>query len=608
MLKNPKQFNTGPTIIIRMKEYRILAIATLIFALASLPVAGAVVHAQIQDSSRYSYSDPSSLSTSITAYAESQANSLTLSPGGAVYLYAAVTGGGQPVSSESYTTDLFVSDSDPYITGPVIAIGHSLNNTGNFSTAGAYYAIGGARVTSLIYENYTFSNDSTGANSTTGIFSVQYNDSLVVLMSAASNSYSGSVTSNAHFTYDAYTQGTYGNTDSYAGIVIASAFVNSGQYSFAVNYTTGPGDSYASSVGAVVYVFSQVSAQEYNVTFSESGLPSGSTWYVNLSNGLSYHSSTSVISFQAYNGTYYYSVSSDTAYGAFPSSGSFTVNGGNIEESVTFRLVHYDVTFIESGLPTGTVWYVTLGGLTENSSNATVTFSEVNGKYNFEVGKLTGYVSNPSTGVINVNSENVTESVFFTAEEYRVYFVETGLPSGTFWSVNLNGNVQSSPYNNITFSVYDGNYPYSVPSVNGFTPSPQNGTVSVNGDNLTVLITFKAYTITFRETGLPPGTPWEISVNGVSESSSSDSIILKEGNGTYMFSVGNIAGYRTSPDVGNVTVSGRNVSVLVTFTFVSPAGLSIYYSPVMEITFSFVLFVILTLVIILLRRGEGNEL
>ncbi|MCW6158073.1 MAG: hypothetical protein LVQ63_01110 [Thermoplasmatales archaeon] len=590
-----------------MKEFRALVVTTLILALAISSAATVVVHAQIQNSSKPGYLDSSSLSTSVTAYAESQSNSLTLSPGGAVYLYAAVTGGGQPISSESYITDLFVSDSNPYITGPVIAIGHSSNNTGNFSTAGAYYAIGGARVTSLIYENYTFFNDSTGANSTTGTFSVQYNGSLVVIVSAASNSYNGSVTSNAPFTYDAFTRGTYGNAGSYAGIVIASAFVNSGQYSFTVNYATGPGDSYASSVGAVVYVFSQVSAREYNVTFSESGLPSGSTWYVNLSNGLSYSSTTSTISFQAYNGTYYYSVSSNTVYSAFPSSGSFTVNGGNIEESVTFTLVHYSVTFIESGLPTGTVWYITLGGLTEDSSNTTLTFSEVNGKYDFEVGKLTGYISTPSTGVINVNSENVTDSISFTAEKYSVSFVEVGLPSGTLWSVNLNGNVQSSPYSNITFSVYDGNYPYSVPSVNGFTPSPQNGTVNVNGNNLTVLITFKSYTITFRETGLPPGASWEISVNGVSESSSNDSIILKEGNGTYTFSVANITGYRISQAIGKVSVSGRNVSVLVTFSFVSPAGMSPYYSPVMEIAFSFVLFVVLTLAIIMLRRGEGNE-
>ncbi|MGC8645598.1 MAG: hypothetical protein ACP5UO_04960 [Thermoplasmata archaeon] len=589
-----------------MKGYRVIIFAVLLFAIAISSAAPGVVHAQDQSSSENGHSYSSILSASITASAESQSGSLTLSPGGAVYLYAAVTGGGQPISGESYAVDLFVSNSNQYIVGPVIAIGHSSNNTGSFSTAASYYAIGGARVTSLIYENYTFFNDSTGANSTSGSFSVTQNGSLVVLVSAASNGYSGAVTSNAPFTYDAVTSGTYGNASSYSGIVIASATVGRGQYSFTVNYENGPGSSYASSVGAVIYIFSQVSAREYNVTFSESGLPSGSSWYVNLSNGLSYDSSTSLISFSAYNGTYYYSIGSNTAYGAFPPSGAFTVNGSNVEESVIFKLVYYNVTFIESGLPVGTAWSVTLSATTESSSTPILTFNEPNGKYSFEIGKVTGYMSSPSSGTVTVNGGNVTQSISFTPEKYSATFMETGLPSGTAWSVILNGNSLSSNSNSITFSVKDGVYPYSVPSVNGFTPSPSNGTVNVNGNNVTVSIAFRSYEITFREIGLPSGSSWEISVNGLSYSSSNGSISIKEGNGTYAFSVENMTGYRISPDSGKVVVSGKNVSLLITFSFVSPASLSVYYSPNMEMAFAFVLFIVLTMVVVLLRRGEQN--
>ncbi len=587
-----------------MKRYLLLILAIVVMALM-LSSGGAIVgHANTRNSLTPNFQNPGGSSPSVTASAESQANSLTLSPGGAVYLYASVTGGGEPISSESYPTDLSVSNSNPYIIGPVIEIGHSSNNTGNFSTAGSYYAMGGARVTSLIYENYTFFNDTSGSNSTTGTFNVQYNGSLAVLVSAASNNYNGSVTSNAPFTYDARTNGSNGNT--YTGIIIASATVNRGQYSFTVNYAAGSGDTYASSVGAVIYIFRQVSTPEYNVTFSESGLPGGSTWYVNLSNGNSYHSSTSSIIFQAYNGTYYYTIGSNTVYGPYPSSGSFTVNGGNLVESVTFRLIHYNVTFTETGLPGGTIWSVTLGGISENSDTATIKFVEVNGEYSFSVGKLNGFTPDPSAGVIKVNGQNVTQSISFTAEKYSLSFVEYGLSSGTYWSVSLNGNTLSSYGSTIAFMVYDGTYNYSVSSVSGFTPSPQNGTVTVNGNNVTVSINFKSYKIIFRETGLPPGASWEVSVNGVSETSSNGSIIFKEGNGTYTFTVTTITGYHISPVSGKVSVSGRDTSILVTFSFISPAGMSLYYSPVMEVTSSFVLFVILTLVVILLRRGEKD--
>ena len=155
---------------------------------------------------------------------------------------------------------------------------------------------------------------------------------------------------------------------------------------------------------------------KYTVTFTESGLPSGTTWYVNLSNGL--HSGPitgSSYTFQLTNGTYSYTIAtSDHTYEPSPSSGSLTVNGAPISESVTFSKVLYKVTFTESGLSPGTLWSVTLNGTSESSTSGTITFTEPNGTYSYTVSSVSGYTLSPSSGSIPVHGSNTAQSITFT--------------------------------------------------------------------------------------------------------------------------------------------------------------------------------------------------
>jgi hypothetical protein len=90
------------------------------------------------------------------------------------------------------------------------------------------------------------------------------------------------------------------------------------------------------------------------------------------------------------------------------------------------------------------------------------------------------------TNVINTdtnpNGKTITEDVSFTAETVAkdtVVFIESGLPSGTLWSVTLNGQTQSSNTDKITFSgLSSGTYSFSV-SATGYTANPSSGTVTV---------------------------------------------------------------------------------------------------------------------------------
>ncbi|MGC9145908.1 MAG: WD40/YVTN/BNR-like repeat-containing protein, partial [Nitrososphaeria archaeon] len=100
----------------------------------------------------------------------------------------------------------------------------------------------------------------------------------------------------------------------------------------------------------------------YNVTFEEKGLPVGISWGLTLSNGQGFITNGSCITFEEPDGNYSYAIEPVQGYAVYPASGYFLVNGSSIALQVTFIPPVYSVTFVESGLPSGTIWSVTLNG------------------------------------------------------------------------------------------------------------------------------------------------------------------------------------------------------------------------------------------------------
>jgi YVTN family beta-propeller protein len=153
----------------------------------------------------------------------------------------------------------------------------------------------------------------------------------------------------------------------------------------------------------------------YNITFTESGLPSGTEWWVNLSNKQSFSSIGPTLAFFEPNGTYDYTVATgDKEYAPVLASSSFGVSGSSLSEPVTFNLETYDVTFTETGLPAGTSWKVTFGGSSESTTGSTFTVAEPNGSYPFTVGAVPGYTISPSSGSVNVSGKATTRGITFT--------------------------------------------------------------------------------------------------------------------------------------------------------------------------------------------------
>ncbi|HTW54998.1 MAG TPA: hypothetical protein VMG36_00920 [Thermoplasmata archaeon] len=381
----------------------------------------------------------------------------------------------------------------------------------------------------------------------------------------------------------------------------------------------------------------------YNLTFNETGLPTGTFWSVGLCgsstpNGTSpvpqvapdwarcLHNGTTnrSITYALANGSYHYQISpvqvGNATYGADPSTGAVGINGSGHAVDVTFAvLVPYNVSFVESGLPSGTFWSVQLGGgwsrTPGNASNTSeIGFALTNGTYSFSVGcaanNSTVYLPTPASGTVTVNGSAVSVAIAFAPlTYYNVSFVESGLPSGTFWSVSLVGNGSGpGPYAapacgsydwngstnaSVNFTVLDGTYAFSVANASNlstiYVPAPAAGNVTVNGTNVTVHVVFSplmTYNVTFVESGLPNGTFWTVALAGnggaagrspaCGESfwngSTNATVNFTVPDGNYSFFVGNVSNGTTefvpTPPVGNVTVDGANVTIDVTFATV----------------------------------------
>ncbi len=314
----------------------------------------------------------------------------------------------------------------------------------------------------------------------------------------------------------------------------------------------------------------------YVVTFGETGLPAGTNWSVTFG-GSTLGSNGSSIAFNATNGTYAWSAGTVVGYVPTPAEGNLTVNGLPVWENLTFvpsSTATYPVVFSETGLPNATLWSVTLAGATLYSNSTNVTFQAMNGTYAWSVGGVSGYAPNVAGGNLTVAGQEVNQSVVFlpsTTAYYAVTFTETGLTSGTSWSVALNGTNQSSTNGTIQFSMPNGTYSWTVGAVAGYLPSNASGLVSVVGLPTWVNLTFAptsagSYTVTFSETGLRAGTNWSVAVEGIPYSSTSSTILLTEPNGTYAFSVVPISGYNATPASGTVSVTGASVSQPIAFS------------------------------------------
>lgn len=195
-----------------------------------------------------------------------------------------------------------------------------------------------------------------------------------------------------------------------------------------------------------------------------------------------------------------------TPWGVAVDSASGDIYVAN-QDSGTLSIIStalYSVLFQERGLPSATGWSVTLEGFSNASVTSSIGFIEFNGTYHYTITGIPGWrlVSFPRIGLLTVNGSSLTEVVNWTATTYSVEFTERGLPGGAVWNVTLAGVPRSSNATNLSFVVANDSYSFLVGSPSGYTVHPSNGSLLVNGSNVTESLTFtKSASQTFL--GLP---------------------------------------------------------------------------------------------------------
>jgi hypothetical protein len=320
-----------------------------------------------------------------------------------------------------------------------------------------------------------------------------------------------------------------GHSKTSTGALIEFALPN-GTYSYNVtttqsNTTVAPAAGTLQVTGIPLNIsvrFTQPTAALYSVTFTQYTLPPDTPWSVWYDWGYTLTWGNEIIA-QFPNGTYPFTVTPEPGYIPTPASGSVNVTGSNITVPIVFTPAPvYPLTFYEHGLPAGSGWYVTLDYTSSATKNTSHTFWLSNGTYPYLIGPA--YVGNdlwaatPANGTAVIQGMGVSVNASFYPEYYGANFNETGLPSGTFWTLNLtvNGNASQSEgtdASEIGFYLPNGTYGFNVGPIAGYTATPLSGSFTIHGNDFSQTIQFKAsgagpYVRTFaRSVVPPPATP-----------------------------------------------------------------------------------------------------
>ncbi len=297
-------------------------------------------------------------------------------------------------------------------------------------------------------------------------------------------------------------------------------------------------------------LFNVLAYNEYTVEFNQTGLPSGSPWFVNFtghfSSGPVYGSTYSV---PMTNGTYAYTVSTSNLSFNIPPSGSFNVSGGRVSIDVSFTgKPTYTVVFSETGLGSNSQWYVNITGIHSSgplsSSTVTYTASLFNGTFSFSVASSNKTFKPVYTGDFTVNGGSLTVSITFVKVTYPVVFSETGLPSGTEWNVTVLGVTQSSTTGSITFSEENGSYAYQVQGLRGYSVALSGG-LTVAGSSLNIPVVYSKNATVYLDVHTPSAT---LTVDGVATAYGSVPLVLSLQQGYHFINVSR-SGYQTFTDL-----------------------------------------------------------
>jgi len=105
-------------------------------------------------------------------------------------------------------------------------------------------------------------------------------------------------------------------------------------------------------------------------------------------------------------------------------------------------------------------------------------------------------------------------------------------------------------------------------------------TTSIPWDGMPLCNSTNNQVVTFQELGLPSGTSWSVTMDGVTQTSTGVNISFSEPSGpTYLYTIGNVSGYSAAPSRGSIGVGGVPLQVSIRFTVAPGTAISGRLSP-----------------------------
>ncbi len=253
-----------------------------------------------------------------------------------------------------------------------------------------------------------------------------------------------------------------------------------------------PGSIVYDPYSSYIFVVNETNNDTYNLTVFKD-----SKWYKNIP----FNSIHDLLYVPENHDVY---VSNNTGIYRISQSLSVSTVNGSISKNL-YPLSYFSMAYDSQN----NILYAGTAGYFHNQDNGYVS------SINITSNSLCGVVYDNGESVLNVLTfDNLTGKLFEThiasggisiisgykpapystgtqiSKKYEVKFIESGLSSGTSWSVTLNGTEQSSTNGTIIFLESNGSYSYSVEDVSGYHISQSSGTVKVNGQNVTISVTF----------------------------------------------------------------------------------------------------------------------
>jgi hypothetical protein len=255
----------------------------------------------------------------------------------------------------------------------------------------------------------------------------------------------------------------------------------------------------------------------FDVTYAEFGVPVGANWSITLAGNTTTATAPAPIVFgPVLNGTYPYEVGPVSGRSSSPTGGDLVVDGASDSPHVTFTCLgseSYPVNFHETGLEPGSAWAVQVVGdhqsISVHGETPTLNVSLAAGNYSYTPGQVAGY-STPPPGIFTVSSAPIpTITLAYESEsqwKYGVKFLEVGLPTGSPWSVALNGSTLSGSNATLATQLPNGSYAGGLVSwPSGYPAAPTGGVLTVDGGPVQVEVLAAAHSEPPTEQG-PPGT------------------------------------------------------------------------------------------------------